>query len=209
METARNILVVDDEPLVAKSCLRALKPKGYEVTTTLSGREGLERALSEHFDLVVTDLKMPDLDGMELIRELHRKRPELAMVVITGYGTVNSAIEATKMGVSEFIEKPFTPEEIAAAVERTFEYLAKVEKPKPVRINVELVKRVLRDIDARPALGSELLHKGSRALSGYALSAMEKAAIVAGDLVWIEKEAGPLSEGERAWLFRRLEAEIW
>ncbi len=209
METARNILVVDDEPLVTKSCLRALTPKGYEVTTTLSGRDGLERALRERFDLVVTDLKMPDLDGMELIRELHRERPELAMLVITGYGTVSSAIEATKMGVLEFIEKPFTPEEIGAAVERAFEYLSKVDKPKPVRINVELVKRVLRDIHAQPALSSALLQNGSQALSGYALGAMEKAAIVAGDLVWIEKEAGPLSERERAWLLRRLEAEIW
>lgn len=206
MHTERRVLVVDDEPLITRGCRRILTSAGYQVNTTLSGREGMRRALREDFDLVLTDLKMPDLDGMELVRTMRSKRPGTAVVVITGYGSVPSAVEAARLGVSEYIEKPFTPDEITEAVNRA---TAAPQEQHEVRIEADLVKTVLRLASRDPRFGVSLLMEGSRRLSAYPLSWEARAAIVSGDIAWIERECGELSPEERNWLERRLQAEIW
>ena len=203
---AANILVVDDEPLVARSCRRILGDKGYHVETALSGHKGLELALGSGFDLVLTDLRMPDLDGMELVRALANKRPATAVVIITGYGTVASAVEATKLGVKDYIEKPFTPDQISEAVGKALPGKALRHAP---GIQAEQVKKVLRMASSDEGFGRRLLFEGSRVLSGFPLSDPAKAAIVSGDVAWIEKRCGELSPEESRWLARRLEAEIW
>lgn len=206
MVAARRILVVDDEPTVTKSCRRILGGRSDHVQTTESGREGLRLALSEHFDLVMADLRMPDLDGMELVRRLRSKRPGTAVIIITGYGSVPSAVEAVKLGVSDYIEKPFTPEEITQAVGHALTAAAGPAKP---RIQADQVRQVLRLAARDQSFAQGLLCRGSRVLSGFAFSPSVKAAIVSGDIAWIERECGELSPEERDWLERRLEAEIW
>lgn len=206
MSPEHRVLIVDDEPMVTRSCKRILTEAGYEVDTSESGREGVDRALEGNFDLVVTDLKMPDFDGMELVRTLRNRRPGTAVVVITGYGTVRSAVEATKMGVAEYIEKPFTPEEITEAANRA---LQAEQEERTIRVEAGLVKKVLRRASQDQSFGRALLMQGSRVLSGYALSSQAKAAIASGDIAWIERKCGELPVEERAWLRRRLEAEIW
>ena len=116
MVSARKVLVVDDEPIVNESCRRVLGEEGYDVDTTESGREGLRRACSRAYDLVITDLKMPDMDGMDLIRSLRGRRAAMPVLVITGYGSVPSALKAVRLGVSDYIEKPFTPMRLTQAV---------------------------------------------------------------------------------------------
>jgi len=206
MVATRRILVVDDEPVVNEGCRRVLAQDGHAVQTTESGREALDRAVAEVFDLVITDLKMPDLDGMELVRTLRRRRPETAIVIITGYGTVPSAVEATRLGVSDYIEKPFTPGELTDAVNHA---LAAAPESQTVEIDADAVRDVLRRASTDSAFGLRLLTEGSRVLSGLALSTEAKAAIVSGDIAWIEKHCGDLSDEERNWLERRLQAERW
>lgn len=204
MVAGRRILVVDDEPMVTSSCQRILAAQGDEVETAESGREGLRQALSEQFDIVMADLRMPDLDGMELVRTLRSKRPETAIIIITGYGSVASAVEAVKLGVLDYIEKPFTPAQIREAVARV---PAAVEATGPARIEAGLVREVLRLAARDRNFGQRLLYEGSRVLSGFPLSLETKAATAPGDIVWVEKECGELSPAERAWLERRLQAE--
>ena len=206
MVAPQRILVVDDEPVVNDSCRRVLIREGFEVETTDRGREGLREALSEPFDLVITDLKMPDLDGMELVRTVRGQRPRLAVVVITGYGTVPSAVEATRLGVSDYLEKPFSPEELREAVHRA---LPRRRKPPGDQICADLVKEVLRLAAGNPAFERRLWDEGSRALTGLSLSSEAKAAILSGDIAWVERRCGKLSEEEREWLERRLQAEVW
>jgi len=206
MVATRRILVVDDEPIATKSCRRILSVTGHDVVTTESGREGLRRALSEHFDLVMTDLKMPDLDGMELVRALRNERPDVAVVIMTGYGSVPSAVEATKLGVADYIEKPFTPQQITEAIDRA---LTKEPPPTGASIDADRVREVLRRASTDPSFGQRLLAEGSRVLSGLALSPEARAAIVSGDIAWIEKHYGQLTPEERDWLQRRLQAETW
>ena len=204
MVATRRILVVDDEPLVTKSCRRILSEAGHEVQTAQSGREGLRQALTQHFDLVMTDLKMPDLDGMDLVRAVRKDRPQTAIVIITGYGTIPSAVAATRLGVADYIEKPFTPEEIMEAVRR-----ALPAGPPAPGLEADQVRAVLAQAAGDPSFGARVLAEGTRVLSGLPLSDRAKAAIVSGDIVWIQKECGELSPQERHWLQRRLEAEIW
>jgi DNA-binding NtrC family response regulator len=206
MVAAARILVVDDEPLVTKGCRRILADAGYQVDTAATGQEGLNRAFGESFDLVMADLKLPDADGMDLVRALRSERPETRIVIITGYGSVPSAVEAVKLGVSDYIEKPFTPEQVTEAIGRALQEDQGQEK---LRIEASLVREVLSLAATDQGFGQRLLAEGSRVLSGFALSTEAKAAIVAGDIAWIEKECGELLPEEREWLERRLEAEAY
>jgi len=117
----RRILVVDDEPTVRESCERIFSARGYDVETAATGREGLERTERGFFDCALVDLKMPDMDGMEVVRRARESRSRMAVLIITGFGDVGSAAEATRLGVSDYVAKPFEPEEIIAAVERALD----------------------------------------------------------------------------------------
>ena len=115
MSTGR-ILVVDDEDIVRTSCSRTLSPEGYEVRLARNGAEGLKMANEERFDLVLTDLKMPDMDGIEVLRIIKEQWPETAVIIVTGYQTVDTAVKAIKLGAYDYIEKPFTPDALITAV---------------------------------------------------------------------------------------------
>jgi len=116
-----RILVVDDDPIVRESCERIFSGRGYEVETAASGKEGLERARCGYFDCALLDLKMPDMDGMEIVRSASANRSNMAVLIVTGYGSVETAAEATRLGISDYVCKPFTPEEITRAVDRALE----------------------------------------------------------------------------------------
>ncbi|MEK7196492.1 MAG: response regulator [Nitrospirota bacterium] len=111
-----RILVIDDEDIVRISCQRALEPEGYDVTAVKSGAAGLRLLENEAFDLVLTDLKMPDMDGIEVLRRVREGWPAIEVIIITGYQTVETAVKAIKLGAFDYIEKPFTPEQILTVV---------------------------------------------------------------------------------------------
>ncbi len=121
MVAEQNVLVIDDEPTVCDSCRRILSQEGYRVQTVLSGEEGLERIERGGFDLVIADLKMPGTGGIGVLTQVKERFPETAVIVITGYSTVASAIEAMKLGAADYIEKPFTPEELASAAAKALQ----------------------------------------------------------------------------------------
>lgn len=116
-----KILVIDDEEIVRKSCLRTLQPEGYEVSVVQSGIEGLKILEKEGFDLVLIDLKMPDMDGIEVLKRVKEGWPDTEVIIITGYGTVGSAVQAIKLGAFDYLEKPFTPEALLLVVSRAIE----------------------------------------------------------------------------------------
>lgn len=116
-----KILVIDDEDIVRTSCNRTLTPEGYEVKMARNGMDGLKMASEESFDLVLTDLKMPDMDGIEVLRQIKEQWPEFEVIIITGYQTVDTAVKAIKLGAFDYIEKPFTPDALIAAVSKAME----------------------------------------------------------------------------------------
>ncbi len=111
-----RILVIDDEIAVCISCKRILEEEGYEVVHTTSATKGLELAINEDFDAVLLDLKMPDMPGMEVLTNIKRHKPEIYVIIITGYATIKTSIEAIKKGAFDYVPKPFTPEELAISV---------------------------------------------------------------------------------------------
>ena len=115
-----KILVIDDEPIVRTSCERTLAPEGYDVTSAASGKEGLEMLEKETFGLVLLDLKMPDMDGIEVLDHIKNKWPDTKVVMVTGYSTVDTAVQALRFGAFNFIEKPFTPDTLLKAVKEVF-----------------------------------------------------------------------------------------
>ncbi|MCX5685086.1 MAG: response regulator, partial [Planctomycetota bacterium] len=118
MIAPKRILVIDDDEAVRRSCQRILTDRGYDVETAASGKDGLARARCGYFDCALVDLKMPDLDGMEIIRATRQDRSNMALLIITGYGHLDSAAEAVRLGVADYLRKPFTPDEVAQAVGR-------------------------------------------------------------------------------------------
>ncbi len=113
----RRILVVDDEAVVRRSVSRIFGGDAYEVETAASGAAALERLQDRGFDLVVTDLKMPGMNGIEVLKAIRVLQPGTPVILITGYATVDTAVEAMKCGAVEYIPKPFTPDLLKKKVE--------------------------------------------------------------------------------------------
>ncbi len=121
MMSKERILIADDETDVLDLCVRVLSADGYRVEGVEDGLKAVERAQEEPFDLLLTDIKMPGLSGLETAQAIKLSDPDIVCVTMTGYGTMNTAIEALKLGVDEFVIKPFTPDELMAAVTKALE----------------------------------------------------------------------------------------
>ncbi len=123
-----KILIVDDEPDMLKLLSMILKEKTpYEVMTTNNPIEAVQLVKTMDFDLIITDLKMPGLDGLQLLEEAKKKNEDIPVVIITAYGTIDSATEAIEKGGFDFITKPFKKEQILFTIERALKWL-KVQK---------------------------------------------------------------------------------
>ena len=116
--TAKRILVVDDEPNVVKSCVKMLEMENYEVRGTTSGAEAIALYKNEGFDLALVDLKMPDVNGLEVLAALREYDPSAAVIIFTAYGTKENVVEALRLGASEFLEKPVDTATLVATVHR-------------------------------------------------------------------------------------------
>ena len=116
-----DVLVVDDELSIRRSCEKILTREGYEVKTVQSGREALTLLAQQPVDIVITDLKMASVGGMELLEALRYSYPDVVPIVITGYATIASVVETMKLGAFSYLPKPFTPDELAAVVEKAWE----------------------------------------------------------------------------------------
>ncbi len=118
-----KILVVDDEERMCQSMQALLSQEGYDVATTLNGREAIKRAEKERFDLVITDLRMSPLDGIKVLEGIKRVSPQTLIVILTAYATLNSAIEAISKGAYDYLMKPVEFPDLKKTVERGMEKL--------------------------------------------------------------------------------------
>lgn len=121
MEKREKILVVDDDPVVTLSCKRILGAEGYNIITVDKGKDGIKRINSEEFDLLISDMRLPDINGMEVVKESRIIQPKLDVVIITGYPNLDDAKESVRLGVFEYIEKPFTPDFMRNVAKKIFD----------------------------------------------------------------------------------------
>jgi DNA-binding NtrC family response regulator len=111
-----SILILDDEPIVSKRLKPSLEKKGYEVETFTSSTDALRRIKERRFNIVVTDLKMEGVDGMQFLTEVKERYPDTEVIVITGFATMATAKESFNKGVFDFLAKPFKLGEIAEVI---------------------------------------------------------------------------------------------
>jgi len=116
-----RILVIDDEEFILQLAQEILPRANYEIETVSDGNKGLELLETEKFDLLLTDIRMPDISGLDVIRHVRARNKEMPIVIITGHGTLDTAINAMRLGAQGFLLKPFTPEELRSAVAEALE----------------------------------------------------------------------------------------
>ncbi len=119
-----RVLVIDDEEVMLESCRRILERKGFFVDTEPDGLRGRDRALHGVYDLILLDLRMPQVDGLEVLAEVRKRRTDLEVIIVTGYSTIDSAVKAVKLGACDYLPKPFTPDELRAKVDAALAHLA-------------------------------------------------------------------------------------
>lgn len=116
-----KVLIVDDEKGLRIGAQRLLEMEGYEVTTAENGTEGIKFGTENEFDIAVIDLKMPDIDGLEVLKKIRRKFPYTVCFIATAYASYETAVEATRLGAHSYIPKPFSPEELIANIKEGYQ----------------------------------------------------------------------------------------
>ena len=116
-----KILVVDDDKNIRRTVTMALESLDYYVHTAFDGKDAMVQLGGDQYDLIITDLKMPGMNGMELLQQVIAKYPEIKIVLISAHGTVDNAVEAMKLGALDFLQKPFTPKELRNLVHSVLE----------------------------------------------------------------------------------------
>ncbi len=132
-----KILLIDDDVNLCKVLSYQLKKQGYEVTTAFSGQEGLARFKENNFDIVLSDIQMPDLSGLEVLKEIRRLNPETIIIMITAYGSVDGALEAVHSGADDYITKPFGQEQLLFVIEKAVRLRQLQQENKQLRREVE------------------------------------------------------------------------
>ncbi|MCF8137887.1 MAG: response regulator [Desulfotignum sp.] len=171
------ILIVDDEKNIRLTISQSLEPLAVPVETAVNGEEALQKLQDGQFGVVFLDLKMPGIDGMEVLRRIKEDWPKIRVVIITAHGTIESAVEAMKLGAVDFIQKPFSPFEIRDLASRVLEREAlDAESAVDYLSLIELTKRHISDRDfataretARKAIAADPAHPESYNLLGALL----------------------------------------
>lgn len=211
-----HILLMEDELSMADGLKMVLQEEGYDVDVAMTGESALDKFNHKSFDLLLADLRLPDIDGMEVIKQVKQRRPETEAIVITGYPSVSSAVESVKIGVYDYLRKPFTEDELKVAVGGALkkredasleEILVRTEQERLIQKGevIGVLNRASEDL----TFWRDLMEKGSKALEGYRLSKEAKAAIVSGDLNWIRQQVGELTKDQLRFIYKRLEREAW
>jgi len=112
-----RVLVIDDEEVMLESCRRILDRQGLRVDTEADGLRGRDRAIDGKYDLVLLDVRMPQIDGLDLLDTLRKVRPDIEVIIITGHSSIDSAVKAVKLGAFDYLPKPFTPDELRTRVD--------------------------------------------------------------------------------------------
>ena len=142
MSDRARILVADDEPLIRKSLYETLRIEGYEAEMASDGAEAWEKIEHLPVDIVIADIKMPKVSGIDLLRQVRAKYPDIAVILITGYGTIEQAVEAMQLGAVDYVTKPIMDDEIKIIIKRLFEQKRLVEENVALR---QQLARTVRD----------------------------------------------------------------
>ena len=213
-----HILIMEDDLHVAKGLKMILNEDGYDVDLQETGYGAMDAMGKYDYDLLMADLRLPDIDGMQVVKKIKETKPDTEVIVITGYATSSLAVDAMKLGAHDFIAKPFTEEQIRSAIKEALDkntskakqkILSPVDLENNTFIQEREVLKVLNRTSEDEKFWINLMEKGTSALSEYTLSSEAKAAIASGDLQWINENIGELTQKQLMFIYKRLEREAW
>ncbi len=148
------VLVIDDEQIVHDSVRRILEQEGYSVDGAFRVDQALEKLAKQPYDLVLTDLMMPDRSGMEVVETVARDHPNSGLVMFTGFATVDSAVQSMKLGALDYLPKPFTPDELLAVLERALDKTLRFRRDREIEETYGEAEKALRSsLDLKEILG--------------------------------------------------------
>jgi len=161
MKDSIQILIVDDQINTCKSLQAILKKSGYRSEYTLSAEEALGRVRGGAFDIVISDIRMPGMDGMQLLEELKKIQPHLVVIMVTGFATIKSAVDAIQKGAYDYLPKPFTPDEVRVIIQRAAEKIRLESENDALRRGLQPQVTFQNIIGNSPALQRvfDLIHK--------------------------------------------------
>ena len=164
IEAAITILVVDDDAFVLETTSLLLKEQGFRVVTCIHANDALSKFKEDNFDIVLTDIKMPDMSGIELLEKIHAVNREVPVILMTAYAELNAAVEAVKKGAFDFLIKPYETDYLTRTIQRAVKYyrLIQMEKNYKIRLEEDVKRRTKELADALTLLKDiniELTHR--------------------------------------------------
>ncbi len=152
----RRVLVVDDETSLRQTFARILHQIGCEVITAPDGLEALQRLEVTPYDLVYLDIRLPGLDGLQVLRQIHDRYPEVAVVLLTAYASINTAVEAVRLGATDYLIKPITPEALMARTRTILADQAIQRRRREIQEQINALQAELKKLEQAPAAALEL-----------------------------------------------------
>ncbi|MBL0090468.1 MAG: sigma-54-dependent Fis family transcriptional regulator [Ideonella sp.] len=163
MSKSARILVIDDEEIVLRSCQRILGDGERTVDVAQDSREGLERVEAGGYDLVILDIKMPGIDGLEVLQNVKERHPDIEVVMVTGLSEDQTAVRAMKLGAFDYLSKPFDPDELSHVVERALEHRRLLQENRKLKTEVSAKFRFENIIGSSPAMQGVQADRAMRA----------------------------------------------
>ena len=142
-----SILIIDDEDNLRKTLTRILINAGWSVTGASNGAEALKMVVQSKFDLVLLDLRLPDMHGIEILRKLRKLDRDLYVIVLTAYGTMNSAVDALQLGAMDYLQKPIDPETLISRTETIFLEIQKEKRKKEIQEQITYLQNELANLE--------------------------------------------------------------
>ena len=133
----KSILILDDEEMIRELLNETFEKKGYDVETAVNGKETLKKLEAKPYDLLITDLRLPDISGMQILTRVKKKNPELGVIMITAYGSIKNAVKAMKKGAFDYITKPFDLDEMEVVVDKFFEFQGLIDENQYLRSELD------------------------------------------------------------------------
>jgi len=211
-----RILVMEDDINIAKGLEMILKDNHYSVKVVNDGQSALDAFKEEDFTLLIADIRLPDMNGMDVIKQVRRHTPETKIIVITGFVSTHLAVDAMQSGVTDFLPKPFSEKQIRTSVTNTLKlhvdgdetYVHSISETDNL-IQKKEVLHVLDRTNEDQLFCHDLMVKGAEALTEYALSDEAKDAIATGDLNWINTHVGELTQKQLKYVFECSKKNDW
>ena len=146
-EEKKGILIVEDDKAILKSLKDILQSEGYSVDTAENGREAIQKSKEKFFNMALLDIKLPDMEGTKLLTTMHKDQPKMMKIMITGYPSLENAVEALNLGADAYVIKPVKPEKLLALIQEKLDEQSQAEKMTEEKVT-EWVKARVRKLEA-------------------------------------------------------------